>query len=44
MLAEVFMLRMNSDDIQELVSTAVSAGQSGIIDLVEAFKKFRSGQ
>jgi len=44
MLAEVFMLRMSSDDIQELVSTAVSAGQSGIIDLVEAFKKFRSGQ
>lgn len=44
MLAEVFMLRLSSDDIQELVSTAVSAGQSGIIDLVEAFKKFQAGE
>jgi mannose/fructose/sorbose-specific phosphotransferase system IIA component len=43
MLAEVFMLRMSSDDLQELVSTAVSAGKSGIIDVVEAFKQFRSG-
>jgi PTS system mannose-specific IIA component len=42
MLAEVVMLRMSSNDIQELTATAVSAGQAGIVNIGEAFAKFRS--
>jgi PTS system mannose-specific IIA component len=42
MLAEVLMLRMSTDDIQELTATAVSAGQAGIVNIGEAFAKFRS--
>jgi mannose/fructose-specific phosphotransferase system component IIA len=44
MLAEVFMLRLSSENVAELASTAVEAGKSGIIDLVEAFRKFRAGE
>ena len=42
MLAEVVMLRMSSNDIQELTATAVSAGQAGIVNIGEAFARFRS--
>jgi PTS system mannose-specific IIA component len=42
MLAEVVMLRMSSNDILELAATAVSAGQAGIVNIGEAFAKFRS--
>jgi mannose/fructose-specific phosphotransferase system component IIA len=42
MLAEIFMLRLGDEPVEALAATAVAAGKSGIIDLVDAFKKFRS--
>jgi mannose/fructose/sorbose-specific phosphotransferase system IIA component len=44
MLAEVFMSRPSIDNIEELTTTAVSSGQTGIINVVEAFKKFKANQ
>lgn len=41
MLLETFTARMNTDKLEELANQALSGGQSGIIDVVEAFKKFR---
>ncbi|MCL4560905.1 MAG: PTS sugar transporter subunit IIA [Chloroflexi bacterium] len=41
MLAEVFMKRQTENDVKELAATAVSAGQFGIVNVVEAFNKFR---
>ena len=44
MLLETFMLRDSVDQVEALTETAFSAGQSGIVNVVEAFKAFRSGQ
>lgn len=44
MLAEIFMLRQHETDVQQLAATAVSAGQAGIVDLVQAFNQFRQNQ
>ena len=41
MLLETFMARMSTDRLESLAETAFSAGQTGIVDIVEAFKKFR---
>jgi mannose/fructose/sorbose-specific phosphotransferase system IIA component len=41
MLIETLMTRQGTDDLIELTATAVSAGQSSVVDIVEAFKKFR---
>lgn len=43
MLLEIFMARMGTDKLAELTNAAFSAGQAGIVNIVEAFKKFRSG-
>lgn len=43
MLLEVLMARMNTDKLDELTKTAFSAGRSGVVNLVESFKQFRSG-
>lgn len=44
MLLETFMARMNTDRLESLAATAFSGGQAGIVDIVEAFKKFRQGK
>jgi len=44
MLLETFMARMNTDRLESLAETAFSGGQAGIVDIVEAFKKFRQGK
>ncbi len=41
MLLETFLARMSTDKLDSLAETAFSAGQAGIVDIVEAFKKFR---
>jgi PTS system mannose-specific IIA component len=41
MLLETFMARMSTDSLKSLAETAFTAGQTGILDIVEAFKKFR---
>ena len=41
MLLETFMARMSTDRLESLAKTAFSGGQAGIVDIVEAFKKFR---
>ncbi len=41
MLLETFMARMSTDRLESLAETAFSGGQAGIVDIVEAFKKFR---
>ncbi len=43
MLLETFMERMNTDRLESLAETAFSAGHTGIVDIVAAFKKFRQG-
>jgi mannose/fructose/sorbose-specific phosphotransferase system IIA component len=44
MLLEMFMMRESSPGVVALTETAFSAGQAGIVNVVEAFKAFRSGQ
>lgn len=44
MLAEIFLTRPGVKDVQELASAAVIAGQTGIVDVVEAFKNFQANQ
>ncbi len=44
MLLETFMQREGSDSAAALAETAYLAGQQGIINVVEAFKKFRNAQ
>ncbi len=44
MLLETFMQREGSDSAASLAETAFAAGQQGIINVVEAFKKFRDAQ
>jgi mannose/fructose-specific phosphotransferase system component IIA len=41
MLLETFMERMNTDKLESLAETAFSAGHTGIVDIVAAFKKFQ---
>jgi PTS system mannose-specific IIA component len=41
MLLEAFMERMSTDRLESLVETAFSAGHSGIVDILAAFKKFQ---
>jgi len=41
MLLETFMERIGTDRLESLAETALSVGQAGIIDIGEAFKKFR---
>jgi len=41
MLLETFMARMSTDSLESLAETAFSAGKSGIVNIVEAFKKFQ---
>jgi mannose/fructose/sorbose-specific phosphotransferase system IIA component len=41
MLAEVFLLRQSENDVTQLADTAANAGKSGIVNIVEAFNKFR---
>jgi mannose/fructose/sorbose-specific phosphotransferase system IIA component len=43
MLLETFMERMSMDDLEGLAEMALSAGKSGIVDIVEAFKQFQQG-
>ena|SRR6266566_8563522 len=43
MLLETFMARLATDNLEELTTTAVSAGKDSVIDIVEAFRKFRQG-
>jgi mannose PTS system EIIA component len=43
MLLETIMARMSTDSLESLAETAFSAGKTGIVDIVEAFKKFRQG-
>src|SRR5260221_14499585 len=40
MLLETFLERMNTDRLESLAETAFSAGHTGIVDIVAAFKKF----
>lgn len=42
MIAEVFIARQSTDDVDELAGTAFTAGQAGIVNVVESFKKFRT--
>jgi len=42
MIAEVFIARQSTDDVDELAETAFTAGQAGIVNVVESFKKFRT--
>jgi PTS system mannose-specific IIA component len=42
MLLETLLSRMNINEVEVLAQTAVSAGQAGIVNVVEAFNKFRS--
>jgi mannose/fructose-specific phosphotransferase system component IIA len=42
MLLETFMARMKVDEVETLVQTAVSAGQAGIVNVVQAFNEFRA--
>lgn len=44
MLLEMFMMRESSPGVVALTETAFSAGRAGIVNVVEAFKAFRSGQ
>jgi len=44
MLLETFMARMSTDRLESLAATAFSGGQAGIVDIVEAFKKFRQSK
>jgi len=44
MLLETFIARMSTDRLESLAETAFLAGQAGIVDIVEAFKKFRQGK
>jgi len=41
MLLETFMERMNTNRLESLAETAFSAGHTGIVDIVAAFKKFQ---
>ena len=41
MLLETFMERMSTDRLESLAETAFSAGHTGIVDIVAAFKKFQ---
>jgi mannose/fructose/sorbose-specific phosphotransferase system IIA component len=41
MLLETLMARLGTDDLDDLTATAVSTGQNSVVDIVEAFKKFR---
>jgi len=42
MLLEMFMARETGDSVEALTRTAFSAGQTGIVNIVEAFKAFRN--
>ena len=42
MLLETFMSRDSADNVESLTETAFLAGQAGIVNVVQAFKKFRS--
>lgn len=44
MLAEIFLLRQSENDVTQLAETAANAGKSGIVNIVEAFNKFRQNQ
>ena len=44
MLLETFMQREGSESAAALAETAFAAGQQGIINVVEAFRKFRDAQ
>ena len=44
MLLETFLARQSTDDLDELTRTAVTAGQTGVVNVVEAFDKFRREQ
>jgi mannose PTS system EIIA component len=41
MLLETFLARMSTDKLESLAETAFAAGHAGIVDIVEAFEKFR---
>lgn len=41
MLLETLTARMNTNSLEELAEQALSQGRASIIDVVEAFKKFR---
>ena len=41
MLLETVMERMSTDRLESLAETAFSAGHTGIVDIVTAFKKFQ---
>ncbi|MGE5222667.1 MAG: PTS sugar transporter subunit IIA [Omnitrophica WOR_2 bacterium] len=44
MLAEIILSRPGFSDAGELAASAVTAGQAGIVNVVEAFKKFQANQ
>jgi mannose/fructose/sorbose-specific phosphotransferase system IIA component len=44
MLLETFMSRQSSDDLDALATTAVTAGRTGVVNVVESFNEFRREQ
>lgn len=44
MLLETFVARMSTNELESLAKTAFAGGQAGIVDIVDAFKKFRQDQ
>lgn len=41
MLLETLLARMGTNELESLAKTAFAGGQAGIVDIVEAFKKFQ---
>ena len=44
MLLETFLARQTNDDLEALTTVAVKAGRDGVVNVVEAFDKFRREQ
>ncbi len=44
MFAEIILTRPGVNDVAELAGNAVTIGQAGIVNVVEAFKKFQAAQ
>jgi mannose/fructose/sorbose-specific phosphotransferase system IIA component len=41
MLLETLIARQNTSDVRALSDTATNSGKSGVVDIVEAFEKYR---
>jgi len=44
MLLETFLTRQSTDELETLTAKAVAAGKDSVVDIVEAFDKFRRDQ